>query len=290
MSGFSARWLELREPFDAAARSGTAAGALAELPRRGERLRLVDLGAGTGANIRYLAPLLAGRQDWLAVDRDAELLAALPEQLRRWADDNGGRFRRRGEAIEVEGDTFTASVALCRADLFREPPPLQGAQLVSASALLDLVSAEWLDAILSRCCSEGAAVLFALAYDGEIAWRPREEGDALVRELVNRHQRTDKGFGPALGPAAVDHGAARLRRLGYDVRLGRSDWVIGCGAIAIQQALVDDWSAAARAVSPRDAGAVDAWRRRRLARLREGTSSLVVGHQDLVGLPPGDGV
>jgi SAM-dependent methyltransferase len=286
VSGFSAGWLDLREPFDVAARSETAAGALEELPRDADVLRIVDLGAGTGANIRYLAPLLGGRQDWLALDHDAALLEALPERLRRWAEGNGGCFRRDGETMDVEGDTFAVRVALRQADLTREPLPLAGAQLVSASALLDLTSSSWLDALLERCRSERAAVLFALTYDGEIAWRPPEDGDALVRALVNRHQRSDKGFGAALGPTAVDHGAAQLRRLGYEVRLGRSDWVVGRDAVAIQHALVDDWSAAARTVAPDAAGAIDAWRRRRLARLREGTSSLVVGHQDLVGLPP----
>lgn len=285
MSAFSAAWLDLREPFDRAARSDSVALALAGLPRADAVLRVVDLGAGTGANIRYLAPLIGGRQEWLALDRDRRLLAALPQRLQSWAQANGGRCRRDGDALVVDGEAMSARVSAHAADLARDPPPLDGADLVTASALLDLVSADWLDALLARCRRWRAAVLFALTYDGEIAWRPRVAGDALVRELVNRHQRGDKGFGPALGPTAVDHAAARLRGDGYALCRGRSDWVIGCGERAIQRALVDDWSAAARAVSPRDAAAVDAWRRQRLARIDEGASSLVVGHQDLLALP-----
>jgi SAM-dependent methyltransferase len=285
VSGFTARWLDLREPFDAAARSASVAAALAELPRAGV-LRVVDLGAGTGANFRYLAPRLGGRQEWLLLDHDPALLAAVPERLQAWAAARGGAMREDGDALELAVDGCAARVVPRRADLAKEPLPLAGAQLVTASALLDLVSAEWLDALLAGARAEGAAALFALTYDGEVAWRPPEDGDALVRALVNRHQRTDKGFGPALGPAAVDRAAARLRSLGYDVRLGRSDWVMGRDARAVQHALVDDWSAVARAMDWPHRDAVDAWRRRRLARIDAGASSLMVGHQDLLALPP----
>lgn len=286
MSAFTACWLDLREPFDAAARSATVAAALAELPRCGAALRVVDLGAGTGANFRYLAPRLGGRQEWLLLDHDPALLAAVPERLQAWATARGGAMREDGDALELAVDGCAARVVPRRADLAMEPLPLAGAQLVTASALLDLVSAEWLDALLASARAEGAAALFALTYDGEMAWRPPDDGDALVRTLVNRHQRTDKGFGPALGPAAVDRAAARLRGLGYDVRVGRSDWVMGRDARSVQHALVDDWSGAARAMASSHRDAVDAWRRRRLARIDAGASSLVVGHQDLLALPP----
>ena len=44
---------------------------------------------------------------------------------------------------------------------------------------------------------------------------------------VNAHQRTDKGFGPALGPAAARAAVARFERVGYSVVHGASDWVFG---------------------------------------------------------------
>ena len=84
-SGFSAAWLALREPHDAAARAAELVGLLrtrssddAQRRRRRARCRatIVDLGAGSGANLRWLAPRLGGEQAWLLVDHDAALLAA----------------------------------------------------------------------------------------------------------------------------------------------------------------------------------------------------------------------
>src|SRR5512145_1693945 len=84
-----------------------------------------------------------------------------------------------------------------------EALPLDGRDLVTAAALLDLVSASWLARLATRCAAVRADVLFALTYDGRIEWSPAIDGDARMCELVNLHQRTDKGFGPALGPAAT---------------------------------------------------------------------------------------
>src|SRR5580765_2302390 len=75
-----ADWLALREPADAAARSVSLTREVAAalgIPSGGA-LRILDLCSGTGSNVRYLAPRLLTPQDWLLVDRDAELLARAP--------------------------------------------------------------------------------------------------------------------------------------------------------------------------------------------------------------------
>ncbi len=87
MSGFSAEWLRQREPFDAAARAVAAerlqlARWLAALKPDAAPWRVIDLGCGTGANYRALAPMLAGPQQWCVVDHDKALLDAWPETLR----------------------------------------------------------------------------------------------------------------------------------------------------------------------------------------------------------------
>ena len=70
MSSFSPQWLALREPLDARSRAVGLATAL-------RAVEIIDLGAGTGAHLRYAAPLLAGVQHWLLVEHDPLLLAAM---------------------------------------------------------------------------------------------------------------------------------------------------------------------------------------------------------------------
>ena len=258
MSSFTAEWLALREPADAAARSAALAASFAPRAKR-----VVDLASGTGANVRYLAPRLPGVRRWLAVDRDPQLLAA---------------------AAWPAG----ANVATLRLDLARalDELPLEKRDLVTASALLDLVSGSWLARLAARCAAAEADVLFALTYDGRIEWSPADAGDERVRELLNRHQLGDKGFGPALGPGAARAAVEVFEALGYEMRAKRSDWSLGPESGALQAALIDAWASAAAEIASGEAGALREWAKRRHAHVASGHSRLRVGHRDVAGERP----
>lgn len=283
MVGFSAEWLSLREAVDHAARSVALTQAAFDALPRDSPVRILDLAAGTGSNYRYLtsvaarptlrrgsgsthgpAPTPVGadqcvRPSWLLVDHDAELLARVP----------------------ASPDVETGCVDLAVLD---DPAIFEGRSLVTASALLDLVSEAWLDALADRCAAIGAAILFALTYDGRIVCSPEDPDDASVVALVNEHQRTDKGFGPALGPDASTAAARGFEARGYQVRRARSDWVLTPEFRSLQDRLIEGWAQAATEMSPARARAIDGWRDRRLAHVAAGWSEIIVGHEDIVGI------
>jgi SAM-dependent methyltransferase len=259
MSGFTLEWLQLREPADARAR---APGLVAQLRERlPAGATVLDLGCGAGANIRYLAPRFGRQHPWIAVDHDPALLEALGRSVSR----------------EI---TVSPALADLRA-LDALPIPPRG--LVTASALLDLVSRPWLDALAHRCAASAAIALFALTYDGAIAFDPPLPDDERVRAHVNAHQGTDKGFGPALGPTAIDAAIDAFAALGYRCIREPSDWELGADQAPLQRALIEDWAGAARAIAPDDAARIDAWRGGRLAALP--CVRVRVGHADLLTVP-----
>lgn len=289
MESFAADWLALREPADHAARAEAVTAALAVRLRGGHRGpaaskawagsgagggpgldlaprgatsgRAVDLAAGTGSNVRYLLPRLPSITHWTLVDHDDALLAVARASLEPLA-------REAGVTIEtVVGDLRDV-----------EALPIDGCALVTASALLDLVSASWLAALASRCDSAGTAVLFALSYDGRLDAEPPDPLDARVRELVNAHQRTDKGFGPALGPDATL--ASTTLFAAREIVTSASDWRLDGGDGELQHRLLVGWAAAARDVAPAEASAIDGWLERRLGLVAAGRSRIRVGHQD----------
>jgi hypothetical protein len=263
MPAFSAEWLTLREPADHASRSMLLTRAVGGmLPPTGELL-VLDLAAGTGSNLRYLSPHLRRPQRWLLVDHDEMLLA------RAGSDVDG-----EGVSIETRQADLAPLNAPASSDLFRDRA------LVTASALLDLVSDDWMRALASRCRDVNAAALFALSYDGLIRCAPEDPDDLLVRELVNDHQRTDKGFGPALGPGATDSAERWFTRVGYLVQRDRSDWIVTPALAELQRQLIDGWARAAVEIAPARAAAIDGWRRRRLAHVADRRSELRVGHED----------
>ncbi len=103
--------------------------------------------------------------------------------------------------------------------------------------------------------------------------------------LVNQHQRTDKGFGPAVGPDAADVAARCFADLGYRVQRAPSDWLLTPASGALQRQLIDGWAQAAAEMAPQQIRAIDAWRERRLAHVAAGWSAITVGHEDVAGWP-----
>jgi SAM-dependent methyltransferase len=260
VSGFSAEWLALREPADVAARAEDVTRAVVDALAARAPVRVVDLGSGTGSNVRYLASRLSGDGEWLLVDNDPGLLAAA------------------ARSVPVRVDTRVHDLRRFDAWL------LDGRDLVTASALLDLVSDDWLLTLAGRCRAAEAHVLFALNYDGRLHCTPADVDDELVRDAVNRHQHGDKGFGPALGPLSGLRAEGVFRAAGYRITRSRSDWKLGPPQAELQRQLIRGWARAAAEIAPADAARIDAWAVRRIAHVDAGVSWLVVGHDDVGGV------
>ncbi len=260
---FAASWLELREPVDHTSRAVDLLPTLQEWWTTRGASAVLDLGSGTGSNLRYLAPKLPYPQRWTLLDHDDDLLA------------------------HIDAPDPQVHVQALRGDLadvgLGEVPR---AHLVTASALLDLVSESWLVALVDGAVGAGCGALFALTYDGTMEWTgERDPIDAIVRDAVNEHQRRDKGLGAALGPAAARSAEAHFRRRGYRTWLSPSPWRLGPGESALARALVVGWAAAAAEQRPDESDRVRAWAERRLGAMAAGDFALVVGHQDLLALP-----
>lgn len=260
---FDAAWLGLREEVDHQSRVVGLLPLLSEWWTATGRSTVLDLGCGTGSNLRYLEPKLPHPQSWTLVDHDDALLA------------------------NIEAPSRDVAVNLVRGDLAGPGlAEVRRAHLVTASALLDLVSEAWLRDLVEACVSAGCGALFALTYDGTIEWSECDDPmDALVRDAVNAHQRRDKGLGPALGPTGGRIAEQLFQKRGYRTWLLPSAWRLGAKEVALVEALISGWADAAVEQLPAEADGVRAWADRRRAAVANGDVDLVVGHQDLLALP-----
>ena len=267
MSGFSADWLALREPYDARARNRDVLDSVATVAAAGDAVAVVDLACGIGSTLRAVAPRLPPRQDWRLVDNDLSLLARAAA----------------GKAIP--------GIAVTRipVDLARDlEAALDGrVSLVTASALLDLVSAEWLDRLVIEVAARHLPFYAALNYDGRVSFDPADPLDAAVIAAVNLHQQTDKGFGPALGPGAAEAAIKRFQAADYAVVHGRSDWHLLPRDREIQRDMLAGWAGAAREIGAVSLADAAAWLTRRRDLLAAGRSTIKVGHVDIFARPIG---
>ena len=182
-----------------------------------------------------------------------------------------------GERYECDIETRERDLDRLDADLFA------GRHLVTASALLDLVSESWLELLALRCREVGATALFTLTYDGRSSCDPVEPEDDMVRTLMNVHQKTDKGLGgPAEGPDAWSVAEQAFRNVGYRVEVAPSDWSIAPSERTFQRMLIEGWAHAASEIAPHESDMITDWLRRRLAHVTAGRSRIVVNHMDMV--------
>jgi methyltransferase family protein len=267
MSGFSADWLALREPYDRTARNAEVIGAVAAAFAGQSDLAVVDLACGTGSTLRAIAPHLPARQSWRLVDNDLGLLL------------------RAGAAAPALGIRVTTTPVDLARDL---EAALDGpVDLVTTSALLDLVSDDWLKRLVVEIAARNLPIYAALSYDGRATLDPSDPADAGVLAGLNRHQRTDKGFGPALGPAAAAAAVTRFAEAGYSVVQGKSDWVLGSADREMQLELLTGWVGAAREIGELSLADLVAWLTRRRDLVAAGRSKMRVGHVDFFATPTG---
>ena len=284
--GFSESWLELREPADHAARSTALLDKLVHWRKSHDTLRIVELGAGTGSNLRYLMPALGHDQHWLLMDNDAALLDNLPKLLQHFSDTHDAQLTQGSDCLVIKHPDFSARITSRVIDLASQLDQLmqQEIHLLTASALLDLTSAKWLDQLASIADRQRCACLFALNYNGTIAWQPASASDDVVSRLLNLHQSGDKGFGPALGPTAGSYFANQLEQYGNTVFIESSNWQIDESMTALQLAIIEGWAPAATEQNNEAAGQIDMWFEQRKAWIKEGLSQLTVGHCDVLAL------
>ncbi|MGM0953201.1 MAG: glycosyltransferase [Pseudomonadota bacterium] len=276
-SVFAVNWLRARESADHRARSRKLTNRLSHWLEQDYKSRsaenrvqpplIVDIGAGRGSNAMFLVRTLQVPQTWLAIDQDAELL------------------REAKQRVETLGVPYKTDVIQLTPGNMEEHLP-EAASLITASALIDLVSEAWLSTLVEAAAVRKSAVLVVLSYAGSFELSPAHPDDSMLRDLVNRHQHGDKGAGAALGPDAVEALQELLAAKGYRVKLDESPWQLDTDDSSLIRMLMEGWVEAATEIDPRSGERLRTWLQSRSAQLAEGALKVSVNHIDLLALPP----
>jgi hypothetical protein len=263
-------WLDLREPVDAAARAQDLVGRLAREPPSTGGWIIHDLGCGTGAMGRWLAPLLPGRQHWVLHDRDADLLKVAAGDVPGPAAD--------GAPVTIE--TRLSDITRLRAG------DLRGATLITASALLDILIEDELAGLLTVADAAGCLILLTLSVVGRVSLMPRDPLDRRVAGAFDAHQRRVTARGRLMGPDAVAFAVQQCGRLGAEVHVRASPWRLSAMHADLTAKWFSGWVRAACEQQAELTAETKEYARRRLAQLSDGRLEVTVDHADLLVLPP----
>ena len=283
-SQFAASWLTLREAVDSHARSEALVNRLdAWLSMREAPVSLADLGCGRGSNMQFLAPRLSTAQRWALFDHDDALLREARRRALPLHDATG-------QSLNVE--THCASLANL------DHSALKVADVVTASALIDLVSQQWIDTLAQQCAAHRQALLVSLSVTGEWCFTDADQQpiddpeDRFVLGLFNAHQQRDKGLGEALGGEAHRALYHAMVEQGYAVEEAATPWQLAAGSHEQQplvSSLINGWAEAATEQAPEAATRIAEWRTARLDAVERGQVGVWVGHRDLLALPAEQG-
>ncbi|SFM70888.1 glycosyltransferase family 4 protein [Marinobacter pelagius] len=273
---FDKEWLEAREPADHRARSEALTDRLNQWLQRqipnpvgsteAEPLVMADIGSGRASNSLYLSSRLSVPRVWHLIEQDAGLLAL-----------GEARLRQIGQTVVCHNLMVTSE------EMEQQlPTPMH---LLTASALIDLVSEDWLRSLTTAVVRRQAAVLMVLSYAGDFELSPPDADDARLKELVNSHQHRDKGSGSALGPDATNRFCQLLQDAGYAVDIDDSPWHLDRNDAVAVESLLRGWVGAALEQAPDASVWLGAWLERRLGQLSAGELRVTVTHQDLLALP-----
>lgn len=280
---FDSGWLSLREPADHLARNKCLfrevlawaeqdyCQPVALSGHRAPPLLVVDLGAGTGSNARYLVPALTVPQRWVLLDQHEHLIALARQGLQH---------------LDVPLETHACHLSAAR--LAGQIP--DGTRLITASALIDLMSEEWLEALAKAAASKDAGVFIVLSYAGDFELFPADQDDSWIRKTVNDHQHNDKGTGAALGPLATRYLRQQLELHDYRVSVAASPWQLTQHQSALQHSLLEGWRDAVMQQAPGERKRAERWFSLRLQQADEQCLSIRVGHEDLFARPANTGI
>jgi len=263
MPRVSPGWLALREAADAAARSDDLLAAVCRSLAGRPRLVIHDLGCGTGAVGRWLAPRLPCAQHWVMYDRDPALLESIPAAAA-------------GAPVTVQ--TRQHDVTELTVD------DLVGADLVTASALLDLLTTEEVARIVAACAGAGCPTLVTISVVGRVTLDPPELLDAPIGAAFDAHQRRVVSGRRLLGPDAVGAIRSAFARHGVPTLVRPSPWRLGPADADLLTEWFAGWLDAACEQAPKLADPAAAYARRRMRQIAEGRLTATVHHVDLLAL------
>lgn len=273
----------MREKWSADARSPALAAELADiLPARP---RILYLQAGPATLVGWFAPMLARAHVWLLADDTEHLVSTAFERIAAWAERRGSIVTYPGKAMlmHTPGGAWRMEGLALEREATPEGLPLDRVDAVVCSALLDRVSRDWFDRLLSRL---RVPFLASLVFDGAMHWKPAHPLDWLIRAGVARERSGDYGYGrPAFGARAPQAIVRALHTHGFAVRSAAADLRVPPGALEWTRGLATDAAAVAIGAFIPKAPAIRDWREARLRQALGGRLAVRIGQRDILGVP-----
>jgi hypothetical protein len=284
-------WLLLRFAADEASRSPALVQAVSAHAAGRSHIHVLDLGAGAGANLLHVAPLLpVATQRWTLVDRDATLVQRVQAFHGTFARRHPERFTVHGQELRIQDRHVTYQAhagnfldAAC--PIYREAP-----DLVVANAVFDLMTAEqfgtFVDLAAAHWGQTRPPMYFTIHPDGDVRFQPGDDDDARVVALFHAHMRRAQSFGRAMGATSAAEMLRALEARGFQVTMAPSPLRMHGSEEALLHANLDFFESAVGEMIATGAGqgmtapALQRWIAHKRQLIAQGGLAMEIGQRD----------
>jgi SAM-dependent methyltransferase len=196
-------------------------------------LRIVEIGAGLGTMVARLVDwCVIRRAEYVLLDVDAAILAEARDRLTRWAHDKGFAAEPANDAIRIRGpDGVDLMITMIQdeiADFLQRGSASPPADLLIASAVLDLMDVPATLPGLLRLLAPDGLYWFSINYDGETVLQPEHAEDGELMRTYNLSMDQRVRYGRPAGHSRTGRRLFHQLTTAGAVVLaaGASDWVV----------------------------------------------------------------
>ena len=276
-------WLAERYHFDAAARHAhLEAEFLRTLPPK-DTIMLVDAGAGTGANCRYLMQKITANQEWILIEQNPEFSEESLRSLRGHGSELGYETSLENNILTLTSPAKKVRVKAVQGSLLEidELADLAATDAVVANAVFDLFTAEDFETFVGKISPHQLLFYATMNYEN-MHFLPTHPQDEKMICLYHEHMLRPQAAGTALGPGCVVQMTDTLQQHRYKVTAGNSLWHIHSKHKKMMQYLLNFMASAIAELplSLKDTLLLGPWQKQ-----KEEASALhlIIEHQDILG-------
>ena len=190
-------------------------------------IELIDMCCGSGNFLIWSIKNKLFFSGYTLIDNDIKLLKSIKSNLRKNTskDLTIKSNTNNMNLILIRGSHNSSKVLIKKNDCDEFNYKTKRFHVISYSAVLDLMSKSSIIKALKRA-NDINVIYFSLCFNGMVKWTPSNIFDKYILSFFNNHQRTDKGFGSALGFKSIDFVKRCAVKKDMNIIIKNSPWII----------------------------------------------------------------